>query len=50
MSPKNGLMLLLGISVALTLGVIFLSTGTFDQITGVLTLDKLNVPKSVMQK
>jgi hypothetical protein len=50
MSPKNGLMLLLGISVALTLGVIFLSTGTFDQITGVLTLDKLNVPKSVMPK
>jgi hypothetical protein len=36
--------------VALTLGVIFLSTGTFDQITGVLTLDKLNVPKSVMPK
>ena len=48
MSPKNGLMLLLGIGVALMLGVVYLSTGTFDQVTGVLTLDKLNVPKSVV--
>jgi hypothetical protein len=47
-SPKNGLMLLLGIGVALMLGVIFLSTGTFDQITGVLSLDKLNVPKTIV--
>ena len=48
MSPKNGLMLLLGIGVALMLGVAFLSAGTFDQITGVLSLDKLNVPKTVI--
>ena len=47
-SPKNGLMLLLGIGVALTLVVIYLSTGTFDQITGVLSLDKINVPKSMV--
>ena len=48
MSPKNGLMLLLGIGVALMLSVVFLSTGTFDQISGVLNLEQLNVPKSVL--
>jgi hypothetical protein len=48
MSPKNGLMLLLGIGVALMLCVAFLSAGTFDQITGVPSFDKLNVPKTVV--
>lgn len=50
MSPKNGLMLLLGITIAMTLGVIFLSTGTFDQLTGVVSLDKLNIPETMVPK
>jgi hypothetical protein len=50
MSPKNGLMLLLGVGIALTLGVTFLSTGGFDQLTGVITLDQVNLPKKVLQQ
>lgn len=50
LSPKNGLMLLLGVGVALMLGIVFLSTGTFDQITGVIDLEKMQLPKTVLQQ
>ena len=50
MSPKNGLMLLLGVGIALMLGVVFLSTGTFDQITGVIDLEKVKIPNSIIQQ
>jgi hypothetical protein len=50
MSPKNGLMLLLGVGIALTLGVIFLSSGGFDQLTGVISLEQINLPKKVIQQ
>jgi hypothetical protein len=50
LSPKNGLMLLLGVSVALTLGVYSLSTGLFDQLSGAITLEALNLPKTVIKQ
>jgi hypothetical protein len=43
-------MLLLGVGVALMLGIVFLSTGTFDQITGVIDLEKMQLPKTVLQQ
>jgi hypothetical protein len=50
LSPKNGLMLLLGVVVALTLGVYSLSSGLFDQLSGAITLDALNLPKTVIKQ
>ncbi len=50
MSPKNGLMLLLGVGIALLLGVIFLSSGGFDQLTGVITLDQISLPKKIINQ
>jgi len=50
MSPKNGLMLLLGVGIALTLGVIFLSSGGFDQLTGVITLNQIQLPEKFTQQ
>jgi hypothetical protein len=50
LSPKNGLMLLLGVVVALTLGVYSLSSGLFDQLSGAITLDALNIPKTVIKQ
>ena len=49
-SPKNGLMLLLGVGVALVLGVTFLSSGGFDDLTGVISLDTVALPKYVIQQ
>jgi hypothetical protein len=49
-SPKNGLMLLLGVGVALTLGVYSLSSGLFDQLSGAIALDQLNLPKTVVKQ
>lgn len=50
LSPKNGLMLLLGVLVALTLGVYSVYTGWFDQLTGAIALNQLNIPRTVMTK
>lgn len=50
MSPKNGLMLLLGVGIALMLGVVYLYTGTFDQISGVIDLETVKLPKSIIQQ
>jgi anti-sigma factor RsiW len=50
MSPKNGLMLLLGVGIALMLGVVYLYTGTFDQISGVIDLETVKLPKSIIQR
>ena len=49
-SPKNGLMLLLGVGIALTIGVIFLSSGGFDQLTGVISLEQVKFPKKIIQQ
>jgi anti-sigma factor RsiW len=49
-SPKNGLMLLLGVGIALTLGVIFLSSGGFDQLSGVISLEQVKFPKKIIQQ
>ena len=50
LSPKNGLMLLLGVVVAMTLGVYSLTSGLFDQLTGAITLETLNLPKTVIKQ
>jgi hypothetical protein len=49
-SPKNGLMLLLGVGIALSLGVYALSSGLFDQLSGAITLEQLNLPKTVVKQ
>jgi hypothetical protein len=49
-SPKNGLMLLLGVGVAISLGVYSLSSGLFDQLSGAIALDQLNLPKTVVKQ
>jgi anti-sigma factor RsiW len=48
LSPKNGLMLLMGVVVALMLGVYALSSGWFLPLTGQITLEQLQVPKTVI--
>jgi hypothetical protein len=50
LSPKNGLMLLLGVGVATMLGVYALSTGWFDQLTGAITFEQFNLPKTVIKQ
>lgn len=50
LSPKNGLMLLLGVGVATMLGVYALSSGWFDQLTGAIALEKFNLPKTVIKQ
>ncbi len=42
-SPKNGLMLLAGVMVASGLLAVLLSAGTFDQITGIVTLKQVDI-------
>lgn len=50
LSPKNGLMLLLGVGVATMLGVYALSSGWFDQLTGAIALEQFNLPKTVIKQ
>jgi hypothetical protein len=50
LSPKNGLMLLLGVGIAMTLGVYSLSSGLFDQLSGAITLETFNLPKTVIKQ
>ncbi len=40
-SPKNGLMLLIGVMIASGMLVMVVSAGTFDQITGLISLDQI---------
>ena len=49
-SPRNGIILLLGIGVAMMLGVILLSSGWFEQLTGVINLEALRLPIKIMDK
>jgi len=44
-SPKNGLMLLAGVIIASGMLVIMISAGTFDQITGLISLDQIEPVK-----
>jgi anti-sigma factor RsiW len=48
LSPKNGLMLLLGVGVATMLSVIALSSGWFDQLSGSIALEQFNLPKTII--
>ena len=40
-SPKNGLMLLAGVMVATGMLAMMMSAGTFDQVTGLITLEQI---------
>ena len=44
-SPKNGILLLSGIVVAVGIALMLLKAGTFDSLNGVITLDNLPVKK-----
>jgi len=48
LSPRNGLLLLLGILVATGIGMVLLTTGAFDSLNGPIHLDALNVPKGLI--
>ena len=50
LSPKNGLMLLLGVGIATMFGVYMLSAGWLDQLTGVITLDQFQLPKTLIKQ
>lgn len=41
LSPKNGILLLTGVMVAVGILVVMLSAGMFDQITGVISLEQV---------
>lgn len=46
-SPKNGLMLLAGVMVASGMLAALLTAGTFDQVSGLLSLNQVEVLKNV---
>ncbi|MBL7851533.1 MAG: hypothetical protein JNN04_11570 [Cyclobacteriaceae bacterium] len=46
-SPKNGLMLLAGVMVASGMLAALLTAGTFDQVSGLLSLNQMDVLKNV---
>lgn len=46
-SPKNGLMLLAGVMVASGMLAALLSAGTFDQVSGLLSLNQVEVLKNI---
>jgi anti-sigma factor RsiW len=46
-SPKNGLMLLAGVMVASGMLAAMLSAGSFDQVSGILSLNNMDVLKNV---
>jgi anti-sigma factor RsiW len=50
LSPKNGLILLLGVGIATLLGVYFLSSGLFDQLTGPIALEQFSLPKTIIKQ
>lgn len=41
LSPKNGILLLAGVMVAASILVVMLSAGIFDQLTGVISLERV---------
>lgn len=45
LSPRNGLLLLVGILVATGTGMFLLATGSLDSMNGLLPLKELNLPK-----
>jgi hypothetical protein len=50
LSPKNGLLLLLGVMVAAGMLVVMISVGVFDQISGLISLDKAIPVKNYLQQ
>lgn len=48
-SPKNGIMLVLGVMVATGMLVIMISAGVFDQISGLVSLDQVAPLKKYVQ-
>ncbi|MBL7864738.1 MAG: hypothetical protein JNK10_07690 [Cyclobacteriaceae bacterium] len=48
-SPRNGIMLLLGVMVATGMLVIMISAGVFDQIGGLISLEQLSPVKKYIQ-
>jgi hypothetical protein len=49
-SPKNGLLLLLGVMVAAGMLVVMISVGVFDQISGIVSLDQAAPVKKYFQQ
>jgi hypothetical protein len=49
-STKNGLLLLLGVGIALVLSLIFMSSGWFNQWSGAISLDQTIIPKNIIKQ
>ncbi len=47
LSPRNGLLLLIGILVATGVGMFLLATGSLDSLSGLVNLNELNLPKAL---
>lgn len=47
-SPRNGLLLLCGILVAMVTSLLLLASGTFDKLDGSVPLETLNLPKQLV--
>lgn len=46
-TPKNGVLLLCGILVAMGIGVVMVDTGFYNSLNGILSLDQIKVPSGL---